>query len=79
MITWLYISVINWSLSQNIHAQGLASSRQTSAEMNEMYGMSTSEGTRISQDNSVQNYYPDLYLVIQVWSSYPNVSLDMQV
>ena len=45
--------------------------------MNEIYGMSASEG--ISQDNSVYNYRPDLSLDIQVWQSYPILSWDMQV
>ena len=35
-----------------------ATARQPGAEMNEMYGISTSAG--ISQDNSVLNYNPDL-------------------
>ena len=54
-----------------------AAARQPSAEMNETYFMSTSEG--ISQDNSVSNYCPDLSRVMQVWLSYPNLSRDMQV
>ena len=53
------------------------SRRQPGAEMNELYGMSASAG--ISQDNSVFNYYPDLFRVIQVRRSYPNLSRDMQV
>ena len=54
-----------------------AAVRQPGGEMNEMDGMRTSEG--ISQDNSVSNYYPGLSQIIQVWQSYPNLSLDMQV
>ena len=59
-----------------------AAARQPGAEMNEMYGMSTSAGISQDSDNSVLNYYPDLSrlsLVIQVRLSYPNLSLDMQV
>ena len=43
------------------------------------FGMSASEV--ISQDNSVSNCYPDLFRVMQVWLSYPNLSRarDMQV
>ena len=36
-----------------------ATARQPGAEMNEKYGMSTSQG--ISQDNSASNFYPDLF------------------
>ena len=49
-----------------------AAARQPGVEMNETYGMSTSEG--ISQDNSVSNYCPDLSRVMQVWLLYPNSS-----
>ena len=55
-----------------------AAAKLPGAEMNETYGMSTSEG--ISQDNLVSKYYPDLSRVIlQVWQLYPNLSRDMQV
>ena len=54
-----------------------AAVRQPGAEMNETYGMSTSEG--ISQDNQVLNFYPDFSLIMQVWLLYSNLSLDMQV
>ena len=53
-----------------------AAARQPGAEMNETYGMSTSEG--ISQDNLVLNFYPNLSRVKQVWRLYPNLSRDMQ-
>ena len=54
-----------------------AAARQADAEMNETYGMSTSEG--ISEDSSVLNFYPDSSRVMQVWLLYPNLSRDMQV
>ena len=49
-----------------------AAVRQPGAEMNEMYGMSTSEG--LSQTNLVWNFYPGLSWDsdMQVWISYPN-------
>ena len=48
-----------------------AAAMQPGAEMNETYGMSTSQAQGISQDNSVLNFYPVLSLVMQVWLLIP--------